>query len=122
MYMMRKSRQARLVGQKIRQIRKSRRLTQMELAGKIGVQQSDLSRMEKGEYRVSLDSLFRILQVFEMSMGEFFNEVTGRGGNGEDQRFITELHSLDPDERRDVMQFIQFKKMNKENQPGYEDD
>jgi len=59
--------QIRLVGQKIRQIRKSRRLTQADLAARIGVTQSDLSRMESGEYKVGLDTLFRILQVSRSS-------------------------------------------------------
>ena len=63
-----------LVGQKIRQIRKSRRLTQADLAGRIGVTQSDLSRMENGEYKVGLDTLFKILQIFELSMSTFFEE------------------------------------------------
>ncbi len=63
-----------LVGQKIRQIRKSRHLTQADLASRIGVTQSDLSRMENGEYKVGLDTLFRILQVFELSMSNFFEE------------------------------------------------
>ncbi len=66
--------QIRLVGQKIRQIRKSRHLTQSDLAARIGITQSDLSRMENGEYKVGLDTLFRILQVFELSMSQFFNE------------------------------------------------
>ena len=44
-------RQVQLVGRKIRQLRKERRLTQTELAVRLGIQQSDLSRMEKGEYR-----------------------------------------------------------------------
>ena len=46
----RKIRQVQLVGRKIRQLRKERKLTQNELASRIGVQQSDLSRMEKGDY------------------------------------------------------------------------
>ena len=63
-----------LVGQKIRQIRKSRKWTQSDLANRIGVTQSDLSRMENGEYKVGLDTLFRILQAFEFSMSRFFEE------------------------------------------------
>ena len=69
-----------LVGQKIRQIRKSRHLTQAELASRIGVTQSDLSRMENGEYKVGLDTLFRILQVFELSMSHFFEEPPASRG------------------------------------------
>ncbi len=68
-----------LVGQKIRQIRKSRHLTQADLAARIGVTQSDLSRMENGEYKVGLDTLFRILQVFELSMSHFFEEPRRAG-------------------------------------------
>ena len=60
------------IGSRLRELRKERRLTQAELARQIGIQQSDLSRMEKGEYRVSLDNLFKILGVFELDLADFF--------------------------------------------------
>ena len=53
--------QLELVGRKIRQLRRQRKLTQVELAEKIGIHQSDLSRMEQGEYKVGLDTLLKIL-------------------------------------------------------------
>lgn len=65
--------QAKDVGSIIRRHRKERGLTQIDLAAMIGVQQSDLSRMERGEYRVSLESLFRLLEVFSLNFDEFFN-------------------------------------------------
>lgn len=71
-----------LVGQKIRQIRKSRHLTQADLASKIGVTQSDLSRMENGEYKVGLDTLFKILQVFELPMNRFFDDASAARADG----------------------------------------
>ena len=64
-----------LVGSRIRELRKGRHLTQTELSEKIGVAQSDLSRMEQGEYKVGLDTLFKILQVFDLKMAEFFEET-----------------------------------------------
>src|SRR5947208_224122 len=70
-----KIRQVQLVGRKIRELRKEHKLTQVELSSRLGIQQSDLSRMEKGEYRVSLDTLFRILAEFKLSIGEFFEGV-----------------------------------------------
>ena len=108
---MRKVRQARFVGQKIRQIRKAKHLTQMELASRIGVQQSDLSRMEKGEYRVSLDTLFRILQVFEMSMAEFFGEVITSDASRKEQEVLAAFNMLNEDDKEEVLEFIRFKKM-----------
>src|ERR1700737_2259202 len=68
-------RKVHLVGSRIRELRKGRRLTQTELSEMIGVAQSDLSRMEQGEYKVGLDTLFKILQVFDLKMSEFFGET-----------------------------------------------
>jgi transcriptional regulator with XRE-family HTH domain len=107
-----------LVGQKIRQIRKSRHLTQADLAARIGVTQSDLSRMENGEYKVGLDTLFRILQVFELSMSHFFEEPAAadaaRANAGEDAGVTAPFEdwaALPPETRREVSEFIAFKRM-----------
>ena len=114
-----------VVGQKIRQIRKSRRLTQADLAGRIGVTQSDLSRMENGEYKVGLDTLFRILQVFELSMSRFFEEAAAEPAETEEapaadpatetQQLVADFEELDEDSRRDVRDFIAFKKIQQQN-------
>ena len=74
-------RKVHLVGSRIRELRKGRHLTQTELSEKIGIAQSDLSRMEQGEYKVGLDTLFKILQVFDLKMGEFFGETEQAGGS-----------------------------------------
>lgn len=102
-------RQVQLVGRKIRQLRKQHKLTQTELSSRIGIQQSDLSRMEKGEYRVSLDTLFRVLAEFHMSMGEFFDEVNRESVTPKDAQILRELKTLDPDSQREVETFIAFK-------------
>jgi transcriptional regulator with XRE-family HTH domain len=101
-----------LVGQKIRQIRKSRHLTQADLATRIGVTQSDLSRMENGEYKVGLDTLFRILQVFELSMSHFFEESAAETPAASREAAPFEDWVALPDEtRREVREFIAFKRM-----------
>lgn len=103
-------RQAKLAGLKIRSLRKKRHLTQAELASRIGVQQSDLSRMEKGEYRVSLDTLFKILLTFEMTMAEFFDEVVQGGVSRKDQEILSEIQHLTPADQKEVREFINFKR------------
>jgi len=112
--------QIRLVGQKIRQIRKSRHLTQADLAARIGVTQSDLSRMENGEYKVGLDTLFRILQVFELSMSQFFGEPPAADpapvapSFPEDPELARDWEALTPEARREVREFVAFKKLQSE--------
>ncbi len=130
-----------LVGRKIRQIRKSRHLTQADLAARIGVTQSDLSRMENGEYKVGLDTLFKILQVFELSMSSFFEETpvrqaadqgdergdepaegparsaveeesVARGTLFEERRqLLADWTDLPEESRREILDFIAFKKL-----------
>jgi transcriptional regulator with XRE-family HTH domain len=103
-------RQVQLVGRKIRQLRKQHKLTQTELSSRIGIQQSDLSRMEKGEYRVRLDTLFRILAEFEMGMGEFFDEVNRGAITPAEARLLKDVKSLDEETQREIESFIAFKK------------
>lgn len=101
-------RQAFHVGEKIRGLRKERGLTQADLAARIGVQQSDLCRMETGEYRVSLDALFKILGTFEMGIGEFFRESDGEADVA-GQEVLSLWRRLDRRSREEVLEFIRFK-------------
>lgn len=105
-----KVRQIQLVGRKIRELRKEHKLTQVELSQRLGIQQSDLSRMEQGEYRVSLDTLFRILAEFQMSIGEFFDELAQESITPRDVRLVQQFNSLPQDAQREVEDFIAFKR------------
>ena len=105
---MNKPAQLELVGRKIRQLRRQRKLTQVELAEKIGIHQSDLSRMEQGEYKVGLDTLLKILGTFDLSIGDFFEE--GNRGESAIQKYST----LSPSAQREVDSFIEFKRRQEE--------
>lgn len=98
------------VGTRIRQKRTERNLTQVELARQIGIQQSDLSRMEKGEYRVSLDVLFRLLQAFELSLGEFFGDLGSAGLTPPEAELLESFRVLPPEAQQEVVDFVAFKR------------
>jgi len=98
-----------LVGSRIRELRKGHHLTQTELSEKIGIAQSDLSRMEQGEYKVGLDTLFKILHVFDLKMGEFFGE-TEHAESAEARKLVTEFLELPSEAQREVRDFVRFKK------------
>src|SRR5512138_3895696 len=102
---MNKPAQVELVGRKIRQLRRQRKLTQTELAEKIGIHQSDLSRMEQGEYKVGLDTLLKILQTFNLSIGEFFEE------RPKENPLLDIYARLSPAARKEVESFIEFKRL-----------
>ncbi len=102
-------RKVQLVGSRIRELRKGHHLTQTELSEKIGIAQSDLSRMEQGEYKVGLDTLFKILHVFDLKMGEFFGE-TEKADDAEARELVAEFLVLSDEAQREVRDFVRFKK------------
>jgi transcriptional regulator with XRE-family HTH domain len=102
------------IGSRLRHLRKERGFTQAELARQIGIQQSDLSRMEKGEYRVSLDNLFKILGVFDLDLADFFKDRKTASGIGQplsrdDMNILHLLRELSPEGRSEVQEFLEFK-------------
>src|SRR5512132_4710007 len=104
-----------LVGSRIRELRKGRHLTQTELSERIGVAQSDLSRMEQGEYKVGLDTLFKILQVFDLKMGEFFGE-TAPPEAAATRELVNDFHELSSEAQREVRDFVRFKKLQQQDE------
>jgi transcriptional regulator with XRE-family HTH domain len=103
-------RKVHLVGSRIRELRKGHHLTQTELSEKIGIAQSDLSRMEQGEYKVGLDTLFKILHVFDLKMGEFFGEIE-KAEDAEARELVNEFLELASEAQREVRDFVRFKKL-----------
>lgn len=102
------------VGSRLRKLRKERGLTQADLARQIGIQQSDLSRMEKGEYRVSLDKLFKILAVFELDLADFFGDKPTEAAeqqplSQQDMQILHMLRELSPEGRVEVQEYLEFK-------------
>ena len=106
-----------LVGLRIRKLRKERALTQSELAVRVGVQQSDLCRMETGEYKVALETLFKILAVFQMNVAEFFEEATA-GHPSVDGEIVELLQRLGEREKGEVREFLMFKIAQREQKPA----
>jgi transcriptional regulator with XRE-family HTH domain len=117
-----KVRQIQLVGQKIRQLRKEHKLTQVELSQRLGIQQSDLSRMEQGEYRVSLDTLFRILAEFKVGIGEFFEDVAKESITPRDVHLVQKFNELPASAQREIEDFIAFKHLQQASQESREGD
>ncbi len=63
--------QLELVGRSLRELRQRHKLSREEVAVRAGMLPSDLLRIEKGEFRVSLDVLFNLLALFRVSGEDF---------------------------------------------------
>ncbi len=85
-------------------------MTQAELASRVGIIQSDLCRMEKGEYKVGLDTLFKVLEIFGMNIGEFFDEpVSPENAAAGEADLLERFRRLSDDARGEVLAYVRFK-------------
>lgn len=55
------------LGEKLHTLRKRKGLTQIELANLLGIGQSHVVRMERGERLPSLDVLAKLMEIFSVS-------------------------------------------------------
>lgn len=63
------------LGEKLRQLRQARNLTQPEVAEAIGIEQSYLSKLENGKYTPSSDVFSRVLDVFKINVGDLVDDL-----------------------------------------------
>ena len=68
-------------GEKLRDLRNEKKWTQPELADAIGIEQSYLSKLENERSMPSDNTLSRILEVFEIGIGEVLIELDQRTKN-----------------------------------------
>jgi DNA-binding XRE family transcriptional regulator len=63
-----------VIGEMLKEVRKEARLTQEQLAEKIGTKKSYISRLENGKCDIQLSTLYRI---FEFGLGKRINLLIG---------------------------------------------
>ena len=73
------------MGEKIKNRRKQLKMTQFELAEKIGLHEKHISRIESGQNFPSLDSFFKILEVLDLKMSDFDSDCQLAQGKTRDE-------------------------------------
>ena len=64
-----------IIENKIRILRESKGWTQEDLGLKIGMKQSNIVTIEKGRKFISMDKVYKILEVFNISFDYLFKDV-----------------------------------------------
>ncbi|MEE8143500.1 MAG: helix-turn-helix transcriptional regulator, partial [Planctomycetota bacterium] len=60
------------IGKQIKKLREQKRITGKDLAQRIGLSQSQMSRLEQGQRRIDTEILARIADALEVSPARFF--------------------------------------------------
>ncbi|WP_066307816.1 helix-turn-helix domain-containing protein [Bacillus sp. FJAT-29814] len=70
---------SKLIGDRIRSLRKANNLSQEELAFKSSLHSTSIGRIERGEMTFSIDNLIKITNSLNVSLEEFFSVIDPKG-------------------------------------------
>ena len=78
--------EAQRVGKRVKKLRRERGITQPELASYLEISQSNVSNIEIGRVLLTLPHLFKLKQLFNCPMSDFFEEDNTKPASKEELR------------------------------------
>ena len=67
-----------LMGSKIKKLRKDAKMSQEELASKLGISRSYFSKIENNQRGLSIDIMQKVCRIFNISMDDFFGTIEAK--------------------------------------------
>ena len=95
-----------LIGERIKRVRKSKQLTQDALAEKIGVSIGYVSQVERGITKISLDLLAAISAVLNCDVANFISESAVNTTAYMESEIMNEILRLDQKKRKFILAII----------------
>ncbi|HFI0239560.1 TPA: helix-turn-helix domain-containing protein [Streptococcus suis] len=93
------------VGQKIKEFRLSRNMTQKELAERIGMGDTTIVNYEKGIRTPKKNTLFKISEVLKTSIDDFFPPITTTAPNSLIEQISDKVVQLHQDRQKNVLSY-----------------
>lgn len=90
------------LGDRIKELRKQKNMSQAELANAISKRQESINRIERGKYYPSYEVLLDICRALNISISDFFAEDIST----DLQRWVSAGKELTPEQRESVLQTI----------------
>ena len=89
-----------IIGQRIKQARLAKNLTQEDLAEKIDISVAFLSRVERGNSHINLKRLNQLCRLLDVSEGYILNGASSNSTNYLEQEFAQLLKSCSPEKQK----------------------
>lgn len=64
-----------LFGERVREIRLYRNMIQLDLGEAIGMERSEISKIENGKKNVEFNTMVRLAEALEVELSDFFSAV-----------------------------------------------
>lgn len=97
-----------LIGERIKQVRKSKNMTQETLAEKLNVSIGYVSQVERGITKISLDLLGAISTILDCDVATLISETAIRSNEYMTTEIIEAIRSLDDKKRRYILEIIKL--------------
>lgn len=94
------------IGSRIKELRTLNTMTSSELSNKIGISQAQLSRIENNVNTATFDTIFKVCDIFNISLTEFFNDGTNNLIPSHFKEFIKKNKDLTPEQLEALSVFI----------------
>ncbi len=91
-------------GNRIREFRESRKLTQEQMADSLHIVLNQYGRIERGESSCTLSNLIQICNILQITPNDILAELIIT----KDSSIETEIHKLNLDNQKEVLNFIEF--------------
>lgn len=88
------------MGDRIRECRKQKKLSQADLAEKIGVSDNTISNMETGNNNVKLENIEKVADFFEVSLDYL---IKGMGQAPMDDTFVKRYLQLSAEDKKKML-------------------
>jgi transcriptional regulator with XRE-family HTH domain len=97
-----------LLGERIKEIRKAKGLTQEQLAELVDIEQKHVSRIELGKNAPTIDRLEMIAEALNVPMASFFDSGNQEANAAKAVKLERMVRELDEDYRRIILKFSEI--------------
>ncbi len=94
------------IGKRIQLCRKSRNLTQEQLAEMVDLSTNYVSAVERGIHQLSLENLVKVMTVLNCSADDIFQDVIPHGAAVQACALSEKLKTLPPQEQTRILQVV----------------
>ena len=94
------------IGQRIKEQRKKNKLTQEQLSEKLGMSKNHLSAIDRGVYRVQIETLVMIINCLGCTADDLFCDVIDTGYKIRSSRLSEKIAMLPPEEQNRILAVV----------------
>ena len=95
-----------MVGVRIRDIRAKKRITQEQLAEKMGISSKYLSSIERGKENPTLNTLIRLAEGLDVDLGEVFRDLEMEDPAKRRELVLDMVRNAGEDQMRGIAKFL----------------